>query len=218
MERTIVSSKKASLLSSHRVLRNTYCLLAMTLACSAMSVLLTVSLRLPSLHPLLFIVVAYGLMFLTHYTANSIYGILAVFALTGFLGYGLGPMVGGLLHQGASDLLFIALGGTSLVFFGCSAYVLTTQKEMSFMGGLLTAGAVVLLISMVGNAFLQLPAFSLGISALFILFSSGTILLKTSEIIHGGETNYIRATVSLYVSLYNIFVSLLQILSARRSD
>jgi modulator of FtsH protease len=218
MEHTLVSSRKASLLSSHRVLRNTYCLLAMTLACSAITALLTVSLRLPSLHPLLFIVVAYGLMFLTHYTANSAQGILAVFALTGFLGYGLGPIVGSLLYSGASDVLFTALGGTSLVFFGCSAYVLTTKKEMSFMGGLITAGAVVLLISMVANAFLQIPAFSLGISALFILFSSGTILLKTSEIIHGGETNYIRATVSLYVSLYNIFVSLLNILSARRSD
>lgn len=218
MERTIVSSKNASLLSTHRVLRNTYCLLAMTLACSAMTALLTVSLRLPALHPLLFIVVAYGLMFLTQYTANSAYGILAVFALTGFLGYGLGPIVGSLLHSGASNILFTALGGTSLVFFGCSAYVLTTQKEMSFIGGLLTAGAVVLLISMLANAFLQLPAFSLGISALFILFSSGAILLKTSEIIHGGETNYIRATVSLYVSLYNIFVSLLHLLSARRGD
>lgn len=218
MERTIVSSRKASLLSSHRVLRNTYCLLAMTLACSATTALLSASFRLPALSPWLFLVGAYGLMFLTHYTANSAYGILAVFALTSFIGYSLGPIVGSLLHSGASDILITALGGTSLVFFGCSAYVLTTQKELSFMGGLLTAGAIVLLISMIGNAFWQLPAFSLGISALFILVSSGTILLKTSEIIHGGETNYIRATVSLYVALYNIFYSLLHLLSARRSD
>ena len=110
------------------------------------------------------------------------------------------------------DVIAMALGGTALVFFCCSAYVLTTRKDMSFLGGMLMAGIVVVLIGMVANIFLQLPALHLAISAVFILISSGAILFETSNIIHGGETNYIRATVSLYVSLYNIFVSLLSIL------
>lgn len=110
------------------------------------------------------------------------------------------------------DVIAMALGGTALVFFCCSAYVLTTRKDMSFLGGMLMAGIVVVLIGMVANIFLQLPALHLAISAVFILISSGAILFETSNIVHGGETNYIRATVSLYVSLYNIFVSLLSIL------
>lgn len=112
------------------------------------------------------------------------------------------------------DVIAMALGGTALVFFCCSAYVLTTRKDMSFLGGMLMAGIVVVLIGMVANIFLQLPALHLAISAVFILISSGAILFETSNIIHGGETNYIRATVSLYVSLYNIFVSLLSILAS----
>ncbi len=115
------------------------------------------------------------------------------------------------------DVIAMALGGTALVFFCCSAYVLTTRKDMSFLGGMLMAGIVVL-IGMVANIFLQLPALHLAISAVFILISSGAILFETSNIIHGGETNYIRATVSLYVSLYNIFVSLLSILGFASRD
>ena len=110
------------------------------------------------------------------------------------------------------------LGGTALVFFCCSAYVLTTRKDMSFLGGMLMAGVVVVLVGMVANIFLQLPALHLAISAVFILISSGAILFETSNIIRGGETNYIRATVSLYVSLYNIFVSLLSILGFASRD
>ena len=115
-------------------------------------------------------------------------------------------------------LAFSALGGTALVFFCCSAYVLTTRKDMSFLGGMLMAGVVVVLVGMVANIFLQLPALHLAISAVFILISSGAILFETSNIIRGGETNYIRATVSLYVSLYNIFVSLLSILGFASRD
>lgn len=112
------------------------------------------------------------------------------------------------------DVIGMALGGTALVFFCCSAYVLTTRKDMSFLGGMLMAGIVIVLVGMLANIFLQLPALHLAISAVFILISSGAILYETSNIIHGGETNYIRATVSLYVSLYNIFVSLLSILAS----
>jgi len=123
-----------------------------------------------------------------------------------------------LLAAGSGDIIMVALGGTALVFFCCSAYVLTTRKDMSFLSGMMMAGFVVLLVAVIANLFLHIPALSMAISVLFILFSSGAILWETSNIIHGGETNYIRATVSLYVSLYNIFVSLLSILGFARNN
>jgi modulator of FtsH protease len=206
------SSRAGSLLSTHRVLRNTYFLLALTLGVSAITATASTVLRLPSPGFLLTIVGFYGLMFLTYRTANSPAGILSAFALTGFMGYTLGPLLSSLLSVGAGDIIMLALGGTALVFFCCSAYVLTTRKDMSFLSGMMMAGFVVLLVAVIANLFLQIPALSLAISCLFILFSAGAILWETSNIIHGGETNYIRATVSLYVSLYNIFVSLLSIL------
>ena len=206
------SSRAGSLLSTHRVLRNTYFLLALTLGVSAITATASTVLRLPSPGFLLTIVGFYGLMFLTYRTANSPAGILSAFALTGFMGYTLGPLLSSLLSVGAGDIIVLALGGTALVFFCCSAYVLTTRKDMSFLSGMMMAGFVVLLVAVIANLFLQIPALSLAISCLFILFSAGAILWETSNIIHGGETNYIRATVSLYVSLYNIFVSLLSIL------
>ncbi|TCQ89149.1 modulator of FtsH protease [Rahnella sp. JUb53] len=206
------SSRAGSLLSTHRVLRNTYFLLALTLGVSAITATASTVLRLPSPGFLLTLVGFYGLMFLTYRTANSPAGILSAFALTGFMGYTLGPLLSSLLSVGAGDIIMLALGGTALVFFCCSAYVLTTRKDMSFLSGMMMAGFVVLLVAVIANLFLQIPALSLAISCLFILFSAGAILWETSNIIHGGETNYIRATVSLYVSLYNIFVSLLSIL------
>ena len=206
------SSRAGSLLSTHRVLRNTYFLLALTLGVSAITATASTVLRLPSPGFLLTIVGFYGLMFLTYRTANSPAGILSAFALTGFMGYTLGPLLSSLLSVGAGDIIMLALGGTALVFFCCSAYVLTTRKDMSFLSGMMMAGFVVLLVAVIANLFLQIPALSLAISCLFILFSAGAILWETSNIIHGGETNYIRATVSLYVSLYNVFVSLLSIL------
>jgi modulator of FtsH protease len=214
MDRIVAStsSRAGSLLSTHRVLRNTYFLLALTLGVSAITATASTVLRLPSPGFLLTIVGFYGLMFLTYRTANSPAGILSAFALTGFMGYTLGPLLSSLLSVGAGDIIMLALGGTALVFFCCSAYVLTTRKDMSFLSGMMMAGFVVLLVAVIANLFLQIPALSLAISCLFILFSAGAILWETSNIIQGGETNYIRATVSLYVSLYNIFVSLLSIL------
>jgi len=173
---------------------------------------------LPSPGLILMLVGFYGLMFLTHKLANSPAGILAAFAFTGFLGYCLGPILNSFLSAGMGDVIALALGGTALVFFCCSAYVLTTRKDMSFLGGMMMAGFVVLLVAVIANLFLQIPALHLAISVMFILFSAGAILWETSNIIHGGETNYIRATVSLYVSLYNIFVSLLSILGFARSN
>lgn len=218
MDRTVYSARERSLLSTHNVLRNTYFLLGLTLAFSALTATLSTVFALPSPGLILMLVGFYGLMFLTYRLANSPAGIIAAFAFTGFLGYCLGPILNSFLSAGMGDVIGLALGGTALVFFCCSAYVLTTRKDMSFLSGMLMAGFVVLLVAVVANLFLNIPALHMAISVLFILFSTGAILWETSNIINGGETNYIRATVSLYVSIYNIFVSLLSLLGMSRSN
>ncbi len=216
---TVYASKnEASVLETNKVLRNTYTLLAITLAFSAVVAYLSAIMGLPRPGLIITLVGFYGLMFLVHKTANSGFGILSVFAFTGFLGYTLGPLLAMVAGAGASNLIVFALGGTALTFFALSAYVLTTKKDMSFLNGMMMAGFVVLVIAVIANIFLQIPALGLAISALFILFSAGAILMQTSEIIHGGEKNYILATVTLYVSIYNIFVSLLSLLMAFNGD
>ena len=204
------SAQSESLLSTHKVLRNTYLLLGMTLVFSSVIAFVAMSMNAPALPWWGVLAGFYGLLFLTNATANSGAGILSVFALTGFLGYTLGPILG--------DAVALALGATALVFFACSAYVLTTKKDMSFLSGMMMALFVVLLVGVIANIFLHIPALSLALSGLFVIFSSGAILLTTSNIIHNGETNYIRATVDLYVSLYNLFVSFLQIFGVLSSD
>ncbi|MFP1727905.1 FtsH protease modulator YccA [Lonsdalea quercina] len=219
MDRIVTStSREQSLLSTHKVLRNTYFLLSLTLGFSAVTATLSTVFNLPAPGLLLMLVGFYGLMFLTYKLANSPAGILAVFALTGFMGYTLGPILSTLIASGAGDIIMLALGGTALVFFCCSAYVLTTRKDMSFLSGMMITGFVVLLVATIANLFLHIPALQMAISVMFILFSAGAILWETSNIIHGGETNYIRATVSLYVSIYNVFVSLLSLLGMSRSN
>ncbi|MDF7681240.1 FtsH protease modulator YccA [Enterobacteriaceae bacterium ESL0689] len=215
---TSSSRRRSSLLGTHKVLRNTYFMLSLTLAFSAFTATLSTVFMLPYPGLILTLAGMYGLMFLTYKLADQPAGILAAFAFTGFLGYILGPLLNAYLSAGMGDTIGLALGGTALVFFCCSGYVLTTRKDMSFLSGMLMAGAVVALVGMIAGFFLNMPALHLAISALFILLSSGTILFETSNIIHGGETNYIRATVSLYVSLYNIFVSLLSILGFASRD
>jgi len=212
MDRILTNARQSSLITSHKVLRNTYFLLGLTLAFSAVTATLSTVFALPAPGFILMLAGFYGLMFLTYRLADSPTGLLAAFAFTGFLGYCLGPMLNSLLSVGMGEVIGLALGGTALVFFCCSAYVLTTRKDMSFLGGMMMAGFVVLLVAIVANLFLHIPALHLAISVMFVLFSSAAILWETSNIIHGGETNYIRATVSLYISIYNIFVSLLSIL------
>ncbi|WP_301098326.1 Bax inhibitor-1 family protein [Otariodibacter sp.] len=217
-DRLVTSARSESLLSTHKVLRNTYFLLALTLAFSAVVAMASMSLNLPPLPWWGMLVGFYGLLFLTNATANSGVGLVSVFALTGFLGYTLGPILNAYVSHGLGDVIGLALGSTAAVFFACSAYVLTTKKDMSFLSGMMIALFVVLIVGVIANIFLTIPALSLAISALFIVFSSGAILLATSNIIHGGETNYIRATVDLYVSLYNLFLSFLQIFGVLGSD
>ena len=218
--RIIVNTRdeSVSLLKTHKVLRNTYFLLALTLAFSAVMAYVSMTLNLPRPGIILMLGGFYGLLFLTHSLANSGLGIVAAFAFTGFLGYTVGPILNLYISAGLSDLVVLALSGTAAVFFACSAYVLLTQKDMSFLSGMLFTLFIVLIIGTIAGLFLEIPALYVAISGLFIIFSSMAILYETSNIIHGGETNYIRATVSLFVSIYNLFISLLNLLSFLRDE
>ena len=210
--RIIVNSQEESLLSTHKVLRNTYFLLGLTMAFSAVVAYISMSLNLPYPNLIVLLVGFYGLLFVTNRLANSAWGILAAFAFTGFMGYTIGPILNIYVARGMEDLIMLAFAGTAIVFFSCSAYVLTTKKDMSFLS------TAIFSLFIVASFFFQIPALAVGISALFVVFSTMTILYETSNIIHGGETNYIRATVSIYVSIYNLFISLLRLLSIFSSD
>ncbi len=205
----------ASLINSNKVLKNTYMLLALTLAFSAMASGVAMAMNMAPLNPWITLIVYFGLLFAVHKTENSAMGIVMVFALTGFLGLTLGPMLNYFIATDAgSQIVMLALGGTAAIFFGLSALALITQKDFSFMGKFLFTGLLVAFIAGIANIFFQIPALHLAVSSMFLVLSSGVLLYQTSEIIHGGETNYIRATVTLYVSLYNIFANLLMLLSA----
>ena len=216
--RIVVNSQEESLLSTHKVLRNTYFLLGLTMAFSAVVAYISMSLNLPYPNLIVLLVGFYGLLFVTNRLANSAWGILAAFAFTGFMGYTIGPILNIYVARGMEDLIMLAFAGTAIVFFACSAYVLTTKKDMSFLSTAIFSLFIVLLLGIVASFFFQIPALAVGISALFVVFSTMTILYETSNIIHGGETNYIRATVSIYVSIYNLFISLLRLLSILSSD
>lgn len=216
--RIVVNSQEESLLSTHKVLRNTYFLLGLTMAFSAVVAYISMSLNLPYPNLIVLLVGFYGLLFVTNRLANSAWGILAAFAFTGFMGYTIGPILNMYVARGMEDLIMLAFAGTAIVFFACSAYVLTTKKDMSFLSTAIFSLFIVLLLGIVASFFFQIPALAVGISALFMVFSTMTILYETSNIIHGGETNYIRATVSIYVSIYNLFISLLRLLSIFSSD
>ena len=216
--RIVVNSQKESLLSTHKVLRNTYFLLGLTMAFSAVVAYISMSLNLPYPNLIVLLVGFYGLLFVTNRLANSAWGILAAFSFTGFMGYTIGPILNMYVARGMEDLIMLAFAGTAIVFFACSAYVLTTKKDMSFLSTAIFSLFIVLLLGIVASFFFQIPALAVGISALFVVFSTMTILYETSNIIHGGETNYIRATVSIYVSIYNLFISLLRLLSIFSSD
>lgn len=212
----VTSYRQESILATNKVLRNTYLLLGMTFMFSAVTAYLAYAMNVSYMNPILMIVGVYGLMFLTHSLRNSPMGLVAVFAFTGFLGYTLGPVLNLFMHHyvNGSQLVATALGGTGIIFFGLSGYVLTTRKDFSYLSGFLFIASMVAVLAMVAGIFFNIPALNLAISAAFVLISSGVILFQTSEIIHGGETNYIVATVSLFVSIYNLFLSLLNLLSA----
>jgi len=206
--------------ATNSLIRNTYTLLAMTLLFSAATAAFAMALDLRGPGLLLTLVGYFGLLFAVHKLRNSAWGILAVFALTGFMGFTLGPIVGMYLKMFSNghQLVMTALGGSGAIFLGLSTYALTSKRDFSFMGGFLFAGIMVAFLAGLAAVFLQIPALSLAVSAMFVLLMSAAILHQTSALVHGGETNYLLATVSLYVSLYNLFLSLLQLLGFASGD
>ena len=220
MRSTTLSARSESILSANKMLRNTYMLLSMTLIFSAMTAGAAMYLNLPHPGMIISMVGYFGLLFATTHFRNSSLGLFFVFALTGFMGLTLGPILNMYLHSYANgnELIMTALGGTGVIFLGLSGYALTTRKDFSFLGGFLMVGILVAFLAGIGSMFFAIPALSLAVSAMFILLMSGMILYQTSAMINGGETNYIMATVSLYVSIYNLFLSLLHILGALSGD
>jgi modulator of FtsH protease len=217
---TAVARSQTGVLATNKMLRNTYMLLSMTLLFSALTAGLSMIMNLPHPGVVLTLVGYFGLLFLTTKLRNSAWGLLSIFALTGFMGLTLGPIINMYLHAftNGSQLVMTALGGTGVIFLGLSGYALTTRKDFSFMGGFLLVGVLVAFLAGLGAIFFTIPALSLAVSAMFIVLMSGMILFQTSEIVHGGETNYIMATISLYVSIYNLFLSLLQLLGVFGGD
>jgi modulator of FtsH protease len=208
-----------SAISTNKVLKNTYMLLGMTLLFSAVTAGVSMAMGLPHGAALILSLVGFGLLFVVNRTADSSKGLVAIFAFTGVMGASIGPMLSYYLSMpNGPSVVMQALGGTALVFFALSAYALTTRKDFSYMGGFLMVGLIVAVVAMIANIFLAIPALSLTISAAMVMIMSGLILFDTSRIINGGETNYIRATVALYLDIYNLFIHLLHLLTALGGD
>ena len=209
------SRSQTATFATNKVIRNTYTLLSMTLLFSALTAGLSMTLNLP--HPGLLLTLGgyFGLLFATTKFRNSSLGLVFVFALTGFMGYTLGPILNAYLAlPNGGQVVMTAMGGTGAIFLGLSGYALTTRKDFSFMGGFLMVGILVAFMAGLGALFFEMPGLSLAVSSMFVLLMAGLILYQTSQIIHGGETNYIMATVTLYVSIFNLFTSLLHLLGA----
>ncbi len=222
---TTIDRSQTSALATNKVLRNTYMLLAMTLLFSAVAAGISMALNVPYGVSLVTSIAALVLLwFVVPRTANSAAGIFVVFAVTGLLGFGLGPILNHYLQMpNGPQVVMSSLGITSIVFVGLSAYALVSRRNFSFMGGFLMTGILVAfvagLVALGAAAFgYPMPMLSLAVSAMFALLMSGLILWQTSEIIHGGETNYVLATVGLYVAIYNLFTSLLHLLGFANNE
>ena len=212
LEPTVIRTRRTgAVLATNKLIRNTYVLLAMTLAFSALTAGIAVMINMPPLHWLLTIGGYFALLFLTAKTANSAMGLVCIFALTGFMGLTLGPIISFYLYafSNGPQLVMMAFGGTAAIFIGLSGYALTTKRDFSFLGGFLMVGILVAFLAGIAALVFSFPALSLAVSAMFILLMSGFILYQTSQLVHEPNTNYILATVGLYVSIYNLFTSLL---------
>jgi len=218
MTNTAVHTQE-TVLTTNKVIRNTYTLLSMTLLFSALTAGVSMALNLP--HPGLLLTLGgyFGLLFATTRFRNSSLGLVFVFALTGFMGYTLGPILNAYLAlPNGGQVVMTAMGGTGAIFLGLSGYALTTRKDFSFMGGFLMVGILVAFMAGLGAIFFEMPGLSLAVSSMFVLLMAGLILFETSNIIHGGETNYIMATVTLFVAIFNLFTSLLHLLGFMNGD
>ncbi len=216
----LLKSAESRAVSANKVLKNTYLLLAATLGFSAFTALLSVALAMPSWTYLAAVIVSMILgIFVLPKTANSAAGVGVIFVITGLLGFGLGAILTQYLAlPNGGETIGLAFGGTAAIFLGLSGYALTSKRDFSFMGGFLFAGMMVVMIAAIANIFLHLPLLSLVISSAIILLMSGFILMDTARIARGEETNYIMATYGIYLSIFNIFISLLQILGIMGGD
>ena len=215
MQQITATRSESQILATNKVLRNTYALLSMTLLFSAATAGIAMMMNLPAFNPIITLVGYFGLLFATAKFRNSGLGILFVFMLTGFMGLTLGPILNfDLATANGSQMVMTALGGTGVIFLAMSGYALTSRKDFSFMGGFLMVGILVAFLGGIAAMIFSMPLMSLVVSGMFVLLMSGLILFETSNIIHGGETNYIMATVSLYITIYNLFLSLLHLLTA----
>ncbi len=216
---SVVSTARTSALTTNKVLRNTYLLLGATLAFSAAMAGVSMALNLPPFG-LFTLLVYFGLLFAVHKTQNSAWGLVWTFALTGFLGLTIGPLLQMYINglPNGSQIVMTALGTTAAAFLGLSAYAIKSERDFSFMGGFLMIGAIGAFVLGLIAYFFQLSTLSLVASGLFVIVSGGIMLWQTSHIVRGGETNYILATITLYVSLYNMFLSLLHLLGAASDD
>lgn len=217
---TATTRRTESALATNKVLRNTYALLSMTLVFGAVSALFAMAVGLPQGGALIMMLAAIGIVwFVLPRTYESSMGLVWTFVFAGLLGASLGPMLTAYLAlPNGPAIVAQALGGTALVTFGLSAYAVTTKKDFSFLGGFIMVGLIVALVAILANLFFAIPALSLAISAGVVLLMSLLILFDTSRIVNGGETNYIRATVSLYLDIYNLFIHLLVLVGALSSD
>ncbi len=216
----VIAHSGDQVVSSNKVLKNTYLLLSATLGFSALMALVSMAIGVPPMAYLISVIAAMVLgIFVLPRTANSTSGIGVIFLITGLLGFGLGSVLSIYLAlPNGPQVIATAFAGTGIIFLGLSGYALTSKRDFSFMGGFLFAGMMVVVLAMIANIFLQMPALSLAVSGGIILLMSGFILFDTSRIVRGGETNYIIATYRLYLSIFNIFISLLQILGIMGGD
>jgi len=215
---SVASRPIESVLSTNKVIRSTYQLLSMTLLFSAFAAYLSIAMQASQGMGLVATIAGIVMLwFVLPKTANSASGIPVIFAITGLLGFGIGPMVAYYLAVNPS-IVMTALGGTGVIFLALSGYALTTRKDFSFMAGFLMVGMFVIIGASLLNIFLGIPALSLAMNAAVVMIMSGFILYETSSIIHGGETNYIMATASLFLSILNLFSALLHLLGAMNDD
>jgi modulator of FtsH protease len=215
-DRVIARPAGTSVLATNKVIRNTYALLSMTLLFSAACAGVSMAVNMPFPGILVFFIGSFGLSYLTTRYSNSATGLIFIFAFTGFMGAMLGPILNMYVKgfSNGTELVMMALGGTGALFLGLSGYALTTRKNFSFMGGMLFTGVWVAFLAGIGAMVFHLPGLSLAVSAMFVVLMAGMILFETGQMVNGGQTNYIIATISLYTSLFNLFLSLLRLFGA----
>lgn len=220
MQTIQTARSESQILETNKVLKNTYALLSATLFFSVVMAVISMAIEPPRMIGIITSLGALGLIFFAlPRTANSSKGLWVVFGITGLLGFGIGPLLNSYMQMtNGGQIVATAFSGTGLVFLGLSGYALTSKKDFSFMAGFLMVGLVIAIVAMVANIFLQMPALSLAISSAVILIMSGFILYDTSAIIRGEQTNYIIATVGMYLSIFNIFIHLLNILGVMSND